>query len=33
VAGVFHELEVEPLPPDYCEQAQAAQDSLATGRN
>ncbi|MDH3495703.1 MAG: hypothetical protein OER21_02995 [Gemmatimonadota bacterium] len=28
VAGVFHGVDVEALPPDWCEQAQAAQDSL-----
>jgi hypothetical protein len=28
VAGAFHEVEVEALPPDYCATAQAAQDSL-----
>ncbi len=28
VAGVFHNVAVEALPPDWCEQAQAAQDSL-----
>lgn len=29
VAGAFHQLKVEALPPDWCEQAAAAQDSLA----
>jgi hypothetical protein len=30
VAGIFHQLEVEALVPEYCERLQAAQDSLAT---
>jgi hypothetical protein len=29
VAGAFHQVDVEPLPPDWCERAQAAHDSLA----
>jgi len=29
VAGTFQQVDVEPLPPDWCEQAAAAQDSLA----
>jgi hypothetical protein len=29
VAGTFHEVDVEPLPPDWCARAAAAQDSLA----
>ena len=28
VAGTFQQVDVEPLPPDWCEQAAAAQDSL-----
>lgn len=31
IAGVFHNVDVEPLPPDWCERAQSAQDSLAVG--
>jgi hypothetical protein len=29
VAGTFQQVAVEPLPPDWCERAAAAQDSLA----
>jgi hypothetical protein len=29
VAGTFQQVDVEPLPPDWCERAAAAQDSLA----
>lgn len=28
VAGTFQQVDLEPLPPDWCEQAAAAQDSL-----
>lgn len=33
VAGVFYQLDVEPLPPAYCERLQTAQDSLLPSRN
>ena len=29
VAGTFQHVELEPLPPDWCDRAAAAQDSLA----
>jgi hypothetical protein len=29
VAGTFLQVDVEPLAPDWCERAAAAQDSLA----
>jgi hypothetical protein len=31
IAGVFQDVEIEALPPDYCERLQAAQDSIAPG--
>lgn len=31
VAGVFHNVDIEDLPPDWCDRARAARDSLAAG--